>query len=136
MYPLTAATAIARAASMRPSVISWPLDIRNARLIQGAFPGMRLARLAAGGHPATGVLGETGRFGKLQAQLTKPGVPLRRVIMLHRNARRQSVKYWRHLAARARKTGRTALAETALARAKALHAKAGRGPGRETGKPA
>lgn len=108
-----------------------PLDLRNARLIQAAFPGVRLARLAAGGHPATGVLGEGGKFGKLQAQLTKPTVPLRRVLMLHRNSRRQSVKYWRHLANRARKTGHTALAEEALRRAAHLQASAGG----ESGKP-
>ncbi|TNF18195.1 MAG: alpha/beta hydrolase [Rhodobacteraceae bacterium] len=99
-----------------------PLDLGNARLIQAAFPALRLARLAAGGHPATGVLGEAGRFGKLQAQLTKAEVPLRRVLMLHRNARRQSVKYWRHLAQRARKTGHGALADEALRRAAQLQA--------------
>lgn len=108
-----------------------PLDLRNARLIQAAFPALRIARLAAGGHPATGVLGEGGKFGKLQAQLTKPSVPLRRVLMLHRNARRQSVKYWRHLENRARKTGHMALAEEALRRAAHLQASAGG----ESGKP-
>ncbi len=97
-----------------------PLDIRNAELIRAVFPGVQIARLAAGGHPATGVLGEAGRFPKLQAQLTKRRVPLRRVVMLHRNSRRGSAKYWRHLAAQARKSGRAGLAATAEARLAAL----------------
>lgn len=101
-----------------------PLDLRNARLIRAAFPALRIARLAAGGHPATGVLGEGGKFGKLQAQLTKRTVPLRRVLMLHRSSRRRSAKYWRHLAHRARKTGHMALAAEALRRAAQLQASA------------
>lgn len=99
-----------------------PLDIRNAKLIRAAFPGIALARLAAGGHPATGVLGEGGKFPKLQAQLTKPRVPLRRILMLHRNSRRGSVKYWRHLADRALRTGHTRLAAEALCRVSELEA--------------
>lgn len=97
-----------------------PMDIRNADLITAAFPAITLARLAGGGHPATGALRDAGRFGKLQAQLTKPKMPQRRIVMLHRNARRQSPKYWTHLAAQAQKTGRNALAHRATARAKAL----------------
>ncbi|MDO6731325.1 alpha/beta hydrolase [Marinovum sp. 2_MG-2023] len=97
-----------------------PLDIRNAALIQTAFPAMRLARLAGGGHPATGVLGEGGKFAKLQAQLVKPVVPVRRVVMLHRNSRRKSVKYWQHLAKQAEKFGRLPLARHAEDRASML----------------
>ncbi|AKO96186.1 hypothetical protein MALG_00995 [Marinovum algicola DG 898] len=101
------------------------LDIRNAALIAMAFAGMRIARLAGGGHPATAVLRDAGRFGKLQAQLGKPRVPVRRIVMLHRNARRRSPTYWRHLAAQAEKTGRHALARTARARAATLAAEPG-----------
>ncbi|WP_417523488.1 alpha/beta fold hydrolase [Marinovum sp.] len=99
-----------------------PMDIRNAALISAAFPQVSLVRLAGGGHPATGVLREGGRFGKLQAQLTKKQVPAVRITMLHRRSRRQSPKYWRHLAAQAEKSGRRALAARALARAEALDA--------------
>lgn len=97
-----------------------PLDLRNAELICAAFPGLRIARLAGGGHPASRVIREGGRFAKLQAQLTKPRVPLRRITMIHRNSRRDSPRYWRHLAAQARKSGRLALAERAEARGAAL----------------
>ncbi|WP_323766236.1 alpha/beta hydrolase [Marinovum sp.] len=97
-----------------------PLDMRHAGLICAVFAQVSIARLAGGGHPATGALREGGRFGKLQAQLTKPRVPARRVVRLHRNVRRQSPKYWRHLAAQAEKSGRAALARAALARAVGL----------------
>lgn len=99
-----------------------PLDLRNAELICAAFPGLRIARLAGAGHPASRVIREGGKFGKLQAQLTKTRVPLRRIVTLHRNSRRQSPRYWRHLAAQARKSGRAALAERAEAQSAALDA--------------
>ena len=88
-----------------------PMDLRNAELICAAFPGLQIARLAGAGHPASRVIREGGKFGKLQAQLTKPRVPLRRITMIHRNSRRDSPRYWRHMAAQARKSGRLALAE-------------------------
>lgn len=97
-----------------------PMDMRNAELISAAFPGLRIARLAGGGHPASRVIREGGKFGKLQAQLTKSHVPLRRVVMIHRNSRRDSPRYWRHLAAQARKSGRNALAEYCENRSAAL----------------
>ena len=52
-------------------------------------------------------------------------VPVRRIVMLHRNARRRSPTYWRHLAAQAEKTGRHALARTARVRAATLAAEPG-----------
>lgn len=97
-----------------------PMDLRNAELICGAFPGLRIARLAGAGHPASRVIREGGKFGKLQAQLTKTRVPLRRITMIHRKSRRDSPRYWRHLAAQARKSGRLALAEYADQRSAAL----------------
>jgi pimeloyl-ACP methyl ester carboxylesterase len=97
-----------------------PMDLRNAHLIRAAFPAVQIARLAGAGHPASRVIREGGKFGKLQAQLTKTRVPLSRIITLHRNARRNSPRYWRHLAAQARKSGRDTLAVEAEKRSLAL----------------
>lgn len=97
-----------------------PMDMRNAALITAVFPGLRIARLAGAGHPASRVIREGGKFGKLQAQLTKTRVPLRRIVMIHRNSRRDSPRYWRHMAAQARKTGRADLAEYCENRSVAL----------------
>lgn len=97
-----------------------PMDLRNADLICAAFPQMRLARLAGAGHPASRVIREGGKFGKLQAQLIKAQVPLRRITAIHRNSRRNSPRYWRHLAAQARKSQRASLAQFAEAQSRAL----------------
>lgn len=97
-----------------------PLDMRNAWMICAVFPGVRIARLAGGGHPASRALREGGQFGALQDQLFEPGAGAKRLLARHRLARRDSPTYWRNLASRAQRSGRDGLAQRALARAAVL----------------
>lgn len=75
-----------------------PVDLLNAQMIATVFPNLRVMRLAGGGHPATQIIREGGKFGALQRQLLNGPVDARRVSGLHRAARRSSAKYWDRLA--------------------------------------
>ncbi len=94
-------------------------DIRHAAMLQALFPGVAIARLGFGGHPATRVLRETGRAGAVQrAGFIDP--PHRATVLAaHRAGRRASSGYWTRLAARAG-ARRPALAAQALQRAAQL----------------
>lgn len=96
-----------------------PMDILNAGMILQIFPGLELARLGGGGHPATRVLGEAGRFGQLQALLLDAPVRRSAVLTLHRASRHGSRRYWRHLAQAAWRHGRPDLAARAQAMVRA-----------------
>lgn len=91
-----------------------PLDRRHAVTLQRMFPGLALARLGCGGHPATRVIGQAGRFGALQRMLRDDRITAPAVTGLHRAQRRDAPIYWRHLAQRAEKSGRDTLAARAL----------------------
>ena len=70
-----------------------PLDLMNAQMIQHVFPKLKLARLAFGGHPATGVLRRANRAGIIQrVALDVPPRPAP-VIALHRAARANDSGY-------------------------------------------
>ena len=101
-----------------------PLDRRNARMICDLHPGLRPARLACGGHPATRVIGQAGAFGRLQTMLREGGITSAEVTGLHRGLRRESPLYWRHLSEIAARRGHDALADAASARHAALIAPA------------
>ncbi|MFW8635279.1 alpha/beta hydrolase [Cribrihabitans pelagius] len=90
-----------------------PADMVNAEMIQLVFPGLGIARLCAGGHPATQVLREGRRFPALQRLLRTPGPIPEQAVALHRRARRASPQYWRQLAEQACKSGRIRLAAEA-----------------------
>lgn len=92
------------------------MDLRHAKLIQSVFPNVGICRLSGGGHPATRVLAEGGRFVRLQRMLISGEVTSHSVISLHRNSRRTSKTYWRHLANTSEKRGK--LGVCAHARAK------------------
>ena len=93
-----------------------PLDRRNAAMITALHPGLRQCRLPAGGHPATRVLREGGNFAALQEALRDDALSLPSILRLHKDARRDSPIYWRHLAAQAAKRGHKPLERQANAR--------------------
>ena len=95
-------------------------DLINARMIKEVFPTIEIARLAFGGHPATSVLSQAGRYSQLQKMLLKDRFPPKKIIRVHRGARRKSKRYWTRLAAAASKTGRSALEFQAMERLEAL----------------
>ncbi|MDX5351088.1 MAG: alpha/beta hydrolase [Paracoccaceae bacterium] len=91
-------------------------DLAHARLAQVLFPGLALARLSFGGHPATGVLREGGMFRSLQALSMADQMPAAEVVRLHRGLRSGSQRYWRARAATCRKAGHPDAARIAEAR--------------------
>lgn len=96
-----------------------PADMVHAEMIQMVFPGLAIARLAGGGHPATQVLRAGGGFAALQQLLLRGSAGAQAAqcaVALHRPARQSSPLYWQHLAAQAEKTGRKQLAQTARRR--------------------
>lgn len=97
-----------------------PLDVRHGRMICALFPRLELVMLPNGGHPATRALKQGGRFDWLKTELAGGLPDPQEVGRVHREVRRKSESYWRHLAQVARWRGREALAEVAEARAKAL----------------
>ncbi|EIE52634.1 hypothetical protein AL036_03675 [Salipiger aestuarii] len=86
-------------------------DLAHARLAQGLFQGLRICRLAGGGHPPTRVLRQAGSLPDLQAQLLHGGPDAAQVIALHRMGRRCSPSYHAHMARVARRRDRPALAD-------------------------
>ena len=88
-------------------------DLAHARLAQALFPGLALARLGFGGHPATGVLRECGAFRSLQALSMSDQMSAAEVVRLHRTLRARSERYWRARAAACRKAGHSQSARVA-----------------------
>lgn len=64
-----------------------PADLAHVRAIQKVFPGMQIARLAGGGHPATNLMRADGHFPLLQAELSGDGPDPGRIIAAHRASR-------------------------------------------------
>lgn len=95
-------------------------DMAHARLAQVLFPGLALARLGFGGHPATGILREGGAFRSLQALSMADHMSAAEVVRLHRGLRSDSERYWRTRAAACRKAGHPEAARSAEARLAAL----------------
>lgn len=92
-------------------------DLAHARMAQAFFPGLRICRLAGGGHPPTRVLRQGGAFPAMQAALAQGEVRPEALIALHRAARRVSPSYHLHMARIAARHGREALAGRFAARA-------------------
>jgi hypothetical protein len=77
-----------------------PLDLINAQMLTTAFPRVRVARLAFGGHPATRLIARAGKSGVVQrAALDTPPHPAQ-IIAAHRAARASDAKYHAAVAAR------------------------------------
>ncbi len=98
------------------------LDSLHARKIMGLLPGVQLAKLSFGGHPGTAALGQAGGFRALQRLSLSSRLQARDVVLLHRDLRRGSARYWRERADRLLRRGSLTLAAQALDRAEALAA--------------
>ena len=96
------------------------LDRLHARQITALLPGLQPAPLSFGGHPGTSALGHAGGFRALQRLSLAAGLEARDVVLLHRDLRRTSARYWRERADRLLRAGRMAWAAEALDRAEAL----------------
>lgn len=68
-------------------------DLRHARMIRNLFPGLRLARLAFGGHPASRVLRDAGKGGVLQRAAMSDPPDAAAIVLAHRTARAASGVY-------------------------------------------
>ena len=97
-----------------------PLDRLHADRIIALLPGIQPARLGFGGHPGTAALGQAGGFRALQRLSLSSRLEARAVVLLHRQLRHTSARYWRERADRLLRHGRTALAAQALDRAEVL----------------
>lgn len=97
-----------------------PLDRIHATLIRSHLPGMHLAPLTFGGHPATSALSAVGGFRQLQDITLHPAPSTRDVLRLHRQLREGSSRYWQNRATACHKQGRLQAAEAALRRSEAL----------------
>lgn len=99
-----------------------PLDRRNAAMIAAVLPGLKLCRFGFGGHPATGVIRDTVKFGAVQDLILAGTASRAHILALHRANRAASAQWWRGLADRAAATGRWRLAAIAQSRASSLDA--------------
>jgi hypothetical protein len=81
------------------------LDRRNVELIRAILPGFSLCRFGFGGHPATGVLRQTVKFGAVQQLVLKRNLVPAAFLALHRQNRAASPAWWQELELRAAKTG-------------------------------
>ena len=97
-----------------------PLDRLHAGRITELFPGIHPAKLSFGGHPGTAALGQAGGFRALQRLSLSQRLEARDVVLLHRERRRESARYWRERADRLLRRGRTGQAAEALDRAERL----------------
>ncbi|MTH77277.1 HEAT repeat domain-containing protein [Paracoccus aestuariivivens] len=70
-----------------------PADRGHAACVAKAFPKLRPVTLPFGGHPATSVIGDAKKVGRLSTMLVDGKLNIRVVRRLHRDARRQSDKY-------------------------------------------
>ena len=96
------------------------LDRLHADRITALLPGIRPAKLSFGGHPGTAAIGQAGGFRALQRLSLSSRLSARNVVLLHRELRRTSARYWRERADRLLRAGRTTLAAQALDQAEAL----------------
>lgn len=96
------------------------LDRLHAERIMALLPGINPATLCFGGHPGTAALGQAGGFRALQRLSLSSRLKARDVVLLHRQLRDSSARYWRERADRLLRRGRTALAAQALDRAEEL----------------
>jgi hypothetical protein len=96
------------------------LDRLHARKIIALLPGVRPATLPFGGHPGTAAIGQAGGFRNLQRLSLSSRLQARDVVLLHRDLRRTSARYWRERADRLLRRGHSALAAEALTRAETL----------------
>lgn len=101
------------------------LDRLHAERITALLPGIRPAKLSFGGHPGTAAIGQAGGFRALQRLSLSSRLRSRDVVLLHRELRRASARYWRERADRLLRRGRASLAAEALDRAEALAAEPG-----------
>lgn len=97
-----------------------PLDRLHADRIIALLPGLKPAKLTFGGHPGTAALGQAGGFRALQRLSLSSRLEARDVVLLHRQLRKVSARYWRERADRLLRDGRTEPAAQALDRAEAL----------------
>jgi hypothetical protein len=98
------------------------LDSLHARRIIRLLPGIEPAVLPFGGHPGTAALGQAGGFRPLQRLSLSSRLQARDVVLLHRDLRRVSARYWRERADRLLRRGHLTLAAQALDRAETLAA--------------
>lgn len=99
-------------------------DLRHAGMIQGLFPGLRLARLGFGGHPAIRTLRAAGTPWVVRREAGQRRASGPAILRAHRAARRLSAGWWTRLAASA-EARRPALARAARERAAALPVRPG-----------
>ncbi|MGA0614636.1 hypothetical protein [Paracoccus sp. KR1-242] len=78
-------------------------DRQHALRIGAAFPLLRLVALPHGGHPASGVIADIGRIGNVSTMLVQDRLDPVRIRNLHREARRNSIRYSFNLASAALK---------------------------------
>lgn len=112
-----------RGTQMRGAVLVDPfkrMDVEHGRMICALFPRLTLVMLPCGGHPATRVIRQGGRFDWLKTDLAEGLADPREIGRVHRDVRRRSESYWLHLAEIARYRGREGLAQRAEAEAEAL----------------
>lgn len=76
-------------------------DLAHARMIQAQFPGLGLARLGFGGHPAIRVIRGAGKMWAIHREATSLAPKRALLCREHRLARRGAAGYWRRLAIRA-----------------------------------
>ncbi|MFM7442487.1 MAG: alpha/beta hydrolase, partial [Tabrizicola sp.] len=98
------------------------LDSLHAGRIMALLPGIQPAKLSFGGHPGTAALGQAGGFRILQRLSLSSRLQARDVVLLHRELRQTSARYFRERADRLLRRGRPDLAALALERAEALAA--------------
>ena len=99
-------------------------DLAHAHALQALCPALRLVRLTGGGHPATLVLREARRAGKVQHLAMDPARGLVPLLAAHRAARAGQAGYWTRLALAA-EPRRPACADAARLRARALEGSGG-----------
>ncbi len=99
-------------------------DLRHARLIGELFPGLRLARLGFGGHPAIRTLRGAGQAWVVQREAGQRRASAAAILQAHRAARRRSPGWWARMGLWA-EGRRPALAQAARERASAQPARPG-----------
>lgn len=99
------------------------LDMAHAGLIQEAFPGLTLARVPFGGHPATRALRQAGKAWIVQREALSDTPRATEIVAMHRRHRREAPIYWDGLSKRAGDR-RPALAASAREMAEKLAATA------------
>lgn len=80
-----------------------PRDLRHARLIQGLFPRVQIARLMGGGHPATEVMAKAGASAIVTREALNVPPSLAALTKAHRVIRQKSPLYLGRLAKAAAK---------------------------------